>query len=137
MSRNAKLLAAAPLLLAGCVSARATMLVPAGTYPPVEESRVQVFLEEDEVPGACTRVALIHAQGDADMTDESMMINAARRRAGKIGANAVLLSNFRDPSTGTRIASAVIGLSANRKGQMIAYRCPEGAAPVQPSATGR
>jgi hypothetical protein len=31
---------------------------------------------------------------------------------------------MKDPSTGTRIASSVLGIPADRKGQMVAYRCP-------------
>src|SRR3712207_3608410 len=103
--------AAAAAMLTGCVSAQATMLVPAGQYVPVPEDQVTVYLREEEVPSACTRIALIHTAGDADMTNESQAVNAAKRRAGKIGANAIVLGNFRDPSTGTRIASAVIGIS--------------------------
>ena len=119
---------AVPVLLTGstaaCVTAKATMLSPT-THAPVPEQQVAVFLREDEVPEACERIALIHTSGDASMTDETQMIAAARRRAGKVGANAVLLTNVRDPSTGTRVAAAVFGISANRKGQQIAFRCPD------------
>jgi hypothetical protein len=116
---------AALLSTAGCVSARATMLGGTPQYPPVLETDVRVFLSEDQVPGSCVQYAIIHTSGAADLTDETDMIAAARRRAGKIGANGVLLGQVRDPSTGTRIASAVFGMPANRKGQLLAYRCDE------------
>ena len=124
---------AALALLAGCVSARATMLVP-GQFSPVPESEVRVFLAENEVPSTCQRIALIHTSGDVDMTDETQMITAARRRAGQVGANAVLLSNVREPGSGRRVAAAVFGVSADRKGQLIGYRCPD-AAPAPAAAT--
>lgn len=111
------------LLLAGCVSARATMLT-ANSYAPVPENEVRIFLNEDEAPAECERIALIHTEGDADTTNESQMITAARRRAGKVGANAIVLGTVRDPSTGTRVAGAIFGIPANRKGQMLALRCP-------------
>jgi hypothetical protein len=109
--------------LAGCVTARATMLIPS-RGAPVPEDQVFVYLDSDELPDGCVRVALIHAQGNVDITHEQQMIRAAKRRAGKVGANAIVLERIRDPSTGTRVAAEVFGLPADRKGQMIAYHCP-------------
>jgi hypothetical protein len=124
----------AAVLLTGCVSAQATML-GSHRYAPVPSSEVHVYLSAAEVPEACERIALIHTQGDAETTNERQMIAAARRRAGKVGANAVQLENVRDPSTGTRIAAAVIGISAERKGEMLALRCDtEAAGPVAKAA---
>jgi hypothetical protein len=100
---------------------------------PVPESEVRIFLNQGDVPSTCRQYALIHMEGSADMTNESMMIRAAQRRAGKIGANGVLLAGTRDPSTGTRVASALLGISANRKGQMIAYRCDAGTPAAAPA----
>ena len=115
----------APLAAAGCVRASATYLGPRQALSPVPEDSVRVFLATDSIPTNCQRYALINTQGDADLTDESQMVNAAKRRAGKIGANAIQLQTTRDPSTGTRIAGAVLGIPANRKGQMLAFRCTE------------
>lgn len=112
------------LLLTGCVSARATML-GSERYAPVPAEGVRIYLDETRVPEACERIALIHTEGEAATTDEAQMIAAARRRAGKVGANALLVDTLRDPSTGTRIAAVVFGVPADRKGQMLAFRCPE------------
>jgi hypothetical protein len=122
--------ALATLCASGCVSANATMLGFAKVrYAPVVEGDVLVYVTEDHVPAACTPYALIHASGSTDVTNEAMMIAAARRRAGKIGANAIALRQMRDPSTGTQIAGALFGVPANRKGQMLAYRCAWGSKP--------
>jgi len=115
----------APLAMAACVQASATYLSPRQNLAPVPEDSVRVFLATDSIPPNCERYALINTSGDADMTNESQMVNAAKRRAGKIGANAIQLQTTRDPSTGTRIAGAVLGIPANRKGQMLAFRCTE------------
>jgi hypothetical protein len=115
----------APLVAAGCVQASATYLSPRQMLAPVPEDSVRVFLATDSVPANCQRYALINTSGDADMTNESQMVNAAKRRAGKIGANAIQLQSTRDPSTGTRIAGAVLGIPANRKGQMLAFICKD------------
>jgi molybdopterin synthase catalytic subunit len=135
-TRKALLSAASLVLLAGCVSARHTMLVPGGQQPPVAEDQVTVYLQETEVPATCTRYALIHTSGDVDMTDETQMINAAKRRAGKIGANAIALGAVREPSSGRRVAAAVFGVSQDRKGQMVAYRCGDTPAAAAAPATG-
>jgi hypothetical protein len=116
----------APLLLGACVTANATLLGPRQSRAPVPEQEVRVFLPEDSIPSTCERFALINTSGDADMTDESQMIRAAKRRAGRIGANAIQLRSTREPGTGARIASAIIpGVTANCKGEMLAFHCAE------------
>jgi hypothetical protein len=115
---------AALIAAAGCVSSATTMLTP-NRYEPVAPQDVHVFLDADEVPSGCVRVALIHASGNANWTNERQLIRAAQRKSAEAGGNAVLLRSMRDPSTGTRVAAAVFdGVPADRKAQMIAFRCP-------------
>jgi hypothetical protein len=125
MRNGFRILALTPaIMLAGCVSAHTTMLTP-NRYPPVPAPEVYVYLDESELPEECVRVALIHAEGNANWTNERQMIEAARKKAGKAGGNAVVVRSMRDPSTVTRIAAGVIdGVPADRKGQLLAYRCP-------------
>jgi hypothetical protein len=125
MHSNLTLLAAAIALgLTGCVTAHTTMLTPS-SFPPVPENDVYIHLHPDELSDACVRVALIHAEGSAKWTNERQMIEAARRKAGKAGGNALLIRSVTDPNTVTRIAAELLdGLPADRKGEMIAFRCP-------------
>ena len=116
---------AVALLASACVSAEATMLGGGPAAAPVPEQQVRVFLADEPVPEACQRYALISLSGSAEMTSEAQMISAARRRAGKIGANAVQLAATREPGTGRMVAAAIFGVSANRKSQVVAYRCGE------------
>jgi Asp/Glu/hydantoin racemase len=114
----------AAVACAACVSARATML---GTMPqqaPVPEEQVRVFLAGDTVPPECQKYALLSLAGSAQSTNKAQMIAAARRRAGKIGANAVQLGEVKDPSTARVVASVLLPVSADRKGEMVAFRCP-------------
>jgi hypothetical protein len=111
-------------LTTGCVSAQTTILVPGPRHVPVPPGQVEVYLAEEELPEGCERIALIHAAGDATWTSETRMIAAARKRAGRAGANAVVVRSIRDPGTGTRVAAAVFGIPAERKGQVFGYRCP-------------
>jgi len=59
-------------------------------------------LATDTIPDACERVALLHASGDEDLTDEGQMIDKLREEAGKLGANALHLRTMEDPGTGAR-----------------------------------
>jgi hypothetical protein len=123
----------AVLVLASCVSAHSTTVTP-NRYAQVPAAEVQVYASTDEMPGGCERVALIHAAGHADWTDRRQMIAAARRRAGKAGRNAVVIDTIRDPCASTRAAAEVLGVPADRKGRMVAYRCTPHPADVSVSS---
>jgi hypothetical protein len=119
------------LVIAGCVRAQTTMLTPT-RYPPVPASEVHVYLSPEELPEGCERIALVHAAGNTHWTNERQMIDAARKRAGRAGANAVVIRSMRDPGLGTIVAAEVFDLPADRKGEMLGYRCQEPAEPPQP-----
>jgi hypothetical protein len=108
--------------LMGCVSAQVTRLGSIDSYPPVAPSDVQVFLVESDVPGPFTKVALIRLKGDADWTNETAMVNKAKQEAGKLGANALILGKTDEPGTGAKIAASIFGVSANRRGEVVAIR---------------
>ena len=110
--------------MTGCVRAQATMLTP-NRYPPVPADEVRVYLAAHEVPETCERITLIHAAGSASWTSESQMISASRTRAGKVGANALLIRSIDDPDLGTRVVAEIFDLPADRKGEVIGYRCPD------------
>jgi hypothetical protein len=116
-------------LVSGCVSARATMLNPTRSHAPVPEREVRILTTEEALPEGCERVALIHAEGDAGTTNRPQMLNAARRRAGKVGANVLLIREVREPATSTSVAAVVFGTPADRRGEMLALRCPTGVEP--------
>jgi hypothetical protein len=109
------------LFLTGCVATEATMLSNR-TYPATMSEDVVIYLEEKDVPGDFEKIAIIHTEGDYEMTSEKQMLEAARRRAAKVGANGILIQRLKDPSTGAKVAQAIFGTEANRKGEMIAIR---------------
>lgn len=117
----------AALLLAtvGCVTARATMLVPTGGLVPVPADQVRIYLEPADVPASCREIALIETEGDASSTNRAEMIEAARRKAGSVGANALVLGEMEEPSTGRQVANAILGIRADRRSQMVAFLCEE------------
>jgi len=111
--------------LAGCVTVSKSVLLDRSSTP-VPRGDVYVFLAFDTIPASCERVALLHASGDEDFTDEGEMIDKLREEAGKLGANALHLRTMEDPGTGERIASAVFGTNADRDSDAIALWCPDG-----------
>ena len=109
------------LFLAGCVFTQATML-DGTAYLPVDADDVVLYLGEADIEGEWESIAIIHAQGDATWTRESKMLKAARKRAGKIGANGILIEDINEPSAGAQIAGEILGTGSTRRGRMIAIR---------------
>ncbi|MDH3207354.1 MAG: hypothetical protein OEO79_12205 [Gemmatimonadota bacterium] len=113
------------LACAGCVTVSKSVLMDRSMYP-VPQRAVQVFLEGDSIPSTCERVALLHASGDEDLTDEGDMWDKLREESGKLGANAVLIHAIEEPGTAERIASELFGTESDRDADAIALWCPDG-----------
>ena len=111
------------LFAAACVSVNKSILAPNPTGRTFTEDQVYVYFEDDSIPEH-TRLAILNAEGDADATDESDMIDKLREEAGKLGANAIILGELREPGTGARIAGAVFGIETSRETQAIAIYVP-------------
>ncbi|MFC1661518.1 hypothetical protein ACFL3S_08730 [Gemmatimonadota bacterium] len=92
---------------------------------PVPKDSVYVFLASDTVPSSCERVAILHASGEQDLTDEGQMIDELRSEAGKLGANALHLQSMEDAGTGERVVSALFGTESDRDADALALWCPD------------
>lgn len=121
MKRTLLLPFAALLLLVGCVQTQATLL-DGTTYPPVHEDDVIIYLNEDDIASDWKPIAIIHAQGEAQWTNESQMLRKARKRAGELGANGLLVEDIKEPSAVAQVAGEVLGTGTTRRGQLIAVR---------------
>ena len=115
--------AGAVLLLTGCVTVNTSLLTDAYKANPVPGIDVHVFFADDSVPDH-ERVAILYAEGSDDFTDQAEMIDELRKEAGKLGANAIILKNLKEPGTGERVASVVFGISSERRGEAIAIYAP-------------
>jgi hypothetical protein len=111
------------LSLAACISVNKSILAPNPTGRTFETQAVYVYLEGDSVPEH-TRLAILNASGDTDVTDESDMIDKLREEAGKLGANAIILGDIEEPGTGTRIAAAILDFQTERETQALAIYVP-------------
>lgn len=70
------------------------------------------------------------------MTDMAQFHRSMQERASRIGANAVILGETREPSTAAEIAGAVLGVPANRRSEAIAIYV-EGLEPPPPAPRRR
>jgi hypothetical protein len=108
------------ILLTSCVSVNAVKLDPNTKLPPVPPDQVVIYRTADQVPGKYIEIALLHATGDSLWTNEEQMYNSLRKKAGKLGANGIILDAMSEPSAGAKIAGAFLGISAQRKGKAVA-----------------
>lgn len=122
MRKTVLMCAAATVAVSGCVHVNSTRLDNA-QYAPTNPASVQVYVSAEDVPKKCKKIALLSARASSGYTDESDMIAKVREEAAKQGADAVLLKNIDEPSAGAKVAGAVLGVPAERTGQMIALRC--------------
>lgn len=113
------MLVAVGILGAGCVRTSITSL-DLTPRPRIEPEQVQVFLQESDVPGPFTKVALINAEGPTGYTSENGMIQKARKKAAQLGANGLVLNQMQEPSAGSKVAGAIFGVPAQRHGSMVA-----------------
>ena len=111
------------LVLTGCVSVNKSVLERSSAARPVPKENVHVYLPGDELPEH-TRVAILNAKGDVDLTNEGQMIEKLREEAGKLGANAIVLQDVEEPGTGAKVAQAFLGTSANRTTRALAIFVP-------------
>ncbi|MEZ4423382.1 MAG: hypothetical protein R3E98_08240 [Gemmatimonadota bacterium] len=122
MNRLPKALSLALVGLSACVTTNAVMLDPLASYPPVPEAEIVVYVDEADVEAEFVKIALIYAEGDADLHDQSQFVEAMRKKAAEIGAHAIILEDFEEPSTGARVAEAILGTSAERRARVLAIR---------------
>src|SRR5918996_3098960 len=108
------------LTLSGCISTNAVRVGEATQYPAVKPEEVKVSLKEDDVKTDFDKVALINAEGNYTYANDERMINAMKKKAAKLGANAIILGEFKEPSTVGKIADAVIGVGGQKKAQVLA-----------------
>ena len=108
--------------LAGCISTNAVRLGAPTQYPPVRPEEVQVFLKEEDVKGEFDKIAIVNAEGNYSYANDERMIEAMKKKAAKLGANAIILGEFKDPSTVEKIADAVVGVGGEKTAKVLAIR---------------
>lgn len=110
--------------LIACVSTKAVRLGDQALNPrrpTVAWQRIQVYLKADQVPGKYEEIALLMATGDSIWSSEKGMWNSMKKKATKMGANAIILDATSEPSAATKIVGAfLLGIGGSRKGKALA-----------------
>src|SRR5688572_32275065 len=79
------------VILFGCVTTNATRLSTGPARAKLDPAQVSIYTTADQVPGKYEEVAILHSEGEARWTDEEDMYNSMRKKAGELGANAIIL----------------------------------------------
>jgi hypothetical protein len=114
----------ATLFVAACVTTHHTLVNPsAERYPPVSPDSVIIVTTAAELDTLeYVRVAIIEATGSGELTSQTEMLEAMRKKAAKLGANAILLPEINEPGAAARVAGAVFGTGTERRGSVVAIR---------------
>ena len=114
------------LAVVACVSVSKTMLTEEYRGTPVPPGQVNVLMASlgDSIPSECVRVAIMHASGAQDATDEGDFLDKLREEAGEVGANTVFVQNMEDAGTAERIVGGLLGTGVDRDSEALALRCP-------------
>lgn len=118
-----RLVLAAGLLLSmtACVTTNATFLgSTSGQRAAVPADRVALYRVASQVPGQYEEIAMLNSAGSSSSTNEAQMYESMREKAGEVGANAVILDALSEPGSGAKVAAAIFGVSAERKGRAVA-----------------
>jgi len=112
-----------------CITTEAVKIGTAPERPPVPPEKVVVYRTADQVPGKYEEIALIISSGEVGWSSLNQMIESMKKKAGKLGANAIILDAMSEPSAEAKIVSIYLsdGWSAGyRHGKAVAiYVFPE------------
>jgi hypothetical protein len=104
-----------------CVRTNTTVLDAAKIREPIDPNDVVIYTTAGKVPGDYEEIALLNSKADSASTSEAQMFKSMRKKAAKVGANAIILDAVSEPTVGAKIAAAVLfGTGAERKGKALA-----------------
>lgn len=103
-----------------CMSTKAVRLGNTVTGPAIPWQQIKVYRTADQVPGKYDEVGLLMTTASTIWTSEKGMWNSMKKKAAKLGANAIILDAISEPSAGAKIAGALFGIGINRKGKAVA-----------------
>lgn len=103
------------------VSISAARLGDGPLRQPVPWDKVIVYQTAEQVPAKYEEVALITATGDATWTSKEQMYKKMRKKAGKLGANAIILDAMSEPNQVLQVITYFLpDVSGEREGKAVA-----------------
>ena len=117
------------LFFVSCLTTEAIKIGVAPTRFPVAPERVVVYRTADQVPGKYEEIALLFSRGDTAWTTQKQMIKSMKKKAGALGANAIILDAMSEPSAAVKTMSLFLSdwlSGGERQGKAVAvYIFPE------------
>ena len=113
-------LAVASVLLVGCTRTNAALMDNTVRLAPTCPDAVKMYTSPSMVGAAYKEVALLNSTGSTGFTSEAGMMKSMRKKAAAVGANGIIMGNIDEPGAGAKVAAAVFGTAAERKGKSVA-----------------
>ena len=106
-------------------------LNPAVTRAPTCEDAIDTYTSRGQVPHDYYELAWISAEGNSVYTSEGKIASQVRKKAAEVGANAVIVNDFKESGATAKVVGAALGsTSADTKVSALAIYMPDEAARV-------
>jgi hypothetical protein len=115
---------AALVVLAACTRTNAALMDNSVHLARTCPDAVRLYSTPSKVQGEYTEIALLNSSGSSGWTSESGMMKSMRKKAADVGANGIILDRIDEPGAGAKVAAAVFGVGAERKGKSVAIFVP-------------
>jgi hypothetical protein len=89
-----------------------------------------MYLTPEKAPSDYKELALLNSAGNTGFTSEGGMMKSQRKKAASIGATGIILGEIKEPNAATKVAGALVGVGAERKGKALAIYAPSDTARV-------
>ena len=108
------------LFTGACTRTNAALIDNSIHLAPTCPDAVKLYTSPESVGGPYREVALLNATGSTGWTSEAGMVKSMRKKAASVGANGIIMGNIAEPGAGAKVAAAIFGASAERKGKSVA-----------------
>lgn len=119
------------MLAVGCTRTNAALMDNSVKLAPTCPDAVKMYTSPSKVGAEYQEVALLNSTGSTGFTSEAGMMKSMRKKAADVGANGIIMGNIDEPGAGTKVAAAIFGTSAERKGKSVAIFVPSDTARVR------
>ena len=123
--------------LVACTKTNVAMLDQSFRPPKSCEQRIVMYTTPSKAPQGYVEMALLNSSGNTMFTSEAGMMKSQRQKAGDIGATGIILTGIDEPGAGAKVAGAILGTGAERKGKALAIFSPQDTAKVNAACRQR
>lgn len=89
--------------LTACAVASAVVMDPTLKLPPICPDGVALFTAHDKIATDYREIAFLDASGPWEGVTNTMLYQAQRKKAAKLGANAIIVGRLSEPTTGGKL----------------------------------